>query len=152
MDKTRTFSARGVSAQKRGLKTLRELAAEFGSTERELAGAPKAEWHHDLRTGEEVWLYSPEKVWAWYSRKRPSRFANVAGIPAEKSATGAAPAGNEGGGRSVTYLFVRAEGFYPLELADDESARRNADLNPGTLRVENALTREVVWPNKKDQP
>ncbi len=44
-----------------------------------------------------------------------------------------------------TYLFFRDSGFYPVELEDDYSARENAELNPGTIRVENAETREVVW-------
>jgi hypothetical protein len=44
------------------------------------------------------------------------------------------------------YVFVRAEGFYVLELASDADARLNAERNPGTLRVEN-LNGETVWPN-----
>lgn len=50
------------------------------------------------------------------------------------------------------YIFFREDGFYPLELESDASARANAELNPGTLRVENAVTRETVWPNVTDQP
>ena len=44
------------------------------------------------------------------------------------------------------YVFVRAEGFYPLELTSDDEARANAECNPGTLRVENQ-NGETVWPN-----
>jgi hypothetical protein len=42
------------------------------------------------------------------------------------------------------YLFFRAEGFYPLELKDDEDARVNARLNPGTIRVEN-IKGDTIW-------
>jgi hypothetical protein len=50
----------------------------------------------------------------------------------------------------TTYLFIRKEGFYPIELENDESARTNAEINPGTLRVENAMTQETVWPTPTD--
>lgn len=43
------------------------------------------------------------------------------------------------------YLFFRDEGFYPLELKDDSDAKRNAECNPGTIRVENAITEAVIW-------
>ena len=33
------------------------------------------------------------------------------------------------------YVFFRAEGFYPLELESDASAKSNAAINPGTLKV-----------------
>lgn len=46
--------------------------------------------------------------------------------------------------RRTIYVFVREEGFYPLELANDEEARANAECNPGTLRVEN-LNGESAW-------
>lgn len=42
------------------------------------------------------------------------------------------------------YIFIRAEGFYPLELADDKTAIDNALCNPGTLRVEDVEGR-IVW-------
>lgn len=44
------------------------------------------------------------------------------------------------------YIFIRADMFYPIELRDDDDARANAECNPGTVRVENALTGETVWP------
>jgi len=44
-----------------------------------------------------------------------------------------------------TYIFVRADGVYPLELKNDTDAIANAKCNPGTVRVEDALGR-VVWP------
>ncbi len=43
------------------------------------------------------------------------------------------------------YVFFRADGFYPIELKDDEDARQNAEINPGTIRVEN-IDGDVVWP------
>lgn len=42
------------------------------------------------------------------------------------------------------FLFIREEGFYPLELPEATVAD-NAICNPGTLRVEDALTGEIVW-------
>jgi len=45
----------------------------------------------------------------------------------------------------TTYIFFREDGWYPLELKDDSDACANARCNPGTLRVENALTKQVVW-------
>lgn len=44
----------------------------------------------------------------------------------------------------ITYLFFRQDGFYPLELKDDQSAKENAELNPGTVRVETVAGR-VIW-------
>lgn len=41
------------------------------------------------------------------------------------------------------FLFIRADGFYPLELPC-ETVTENAECNPGTLRVEN-VKGEVVW-------
>lgn len=46
------------------------------------------------------------------------------------------------------FLFVREEGFYPLELPELTVAD-NAKCNPGTLRVEDAMTGEVVWSNSE---
>ena len=43
------------------------------------------------------------------------------------------------------YIFQREEGWYPVELADDDEARRNAEHNPGTLRVENLDGSRVIW-------
>jgi hypothetical protein len=43
------------------------------------------------------------------------------------------------------YIFFREGGWYPLELSDDKEARANAESNPGTLKVENAVTEELVW-------
>lgn len=43
------------------------------------------------------------------------------------------------------YLFHRAEGWYPLELKNEDEARANAECNPGTLKVTNAITEELVW-------
>lgn len=41
-------------------------------------------------------------------------------------------------------VFVRAEGFYLLEIPEATIAD-NAECNPGTLRVEDARTGEVLW-------
>ena len=42
------------------------------------------------------------------------------------------------------YIFFRAEGWYPVMLWGDEDVIPNVELNPGTLRVEDAAGR-VVW-------
>lgn len=49
------------------------------------------------------------------------------------------------------FLFVREEGFYLLELPELTVAD-NAECNPGTLRVEDARTGEVVWSNTVHEP
>lgn len=51
-----------------------------------------------------------------------------------------------------TYIFFRDGTFYPVELSSDEQARKNAECNPGTLKVENALTREIVWEKPTERP
>lgn len=44
------------------------------------------------------------------------------------------------------YIFFRKEGFYPVEgIKDDAEVLDHVILNPGTIRVENALTGKVVW-------
>lgn len=43
-----------------------------------------------------------------------------------------------------SYLFVRAEGFYPVTLPEDCVAD-NAERNPGTQKVIDSLTGLVVW-------
>ena len=42
------------------------------------------------------------------------------------------------------YLFFRDGCFYIVELIDDADARKNAEINLGTLRVESADGR-IVW-------
>lgn len=48
-------------------------------------------------------------------------------------------------GHGTPYTFHRADGFYPITLQDDDDARANALCNPGTLKVVNELTGEIVW-------
>ncbi len=43
-----------------------------------------------------------------------------------------------------TYLFFRENHFYPVELRDDDDAKKNAEINPGTIKVEDVAGR-VVW-------
>lgn len=45
----------------------------------------------------------------------------------------------------ILFTFHRAGGFYPIELESNESARANAEANPGTEMVVNEITRDVVW-------
>jgi len=48
------------------------------------------------------------------------------------------------------YIFIRENGFYPLELepfqgkTDDEVAIDNAKCNPGTLRVRKCVGKDDV--------
>lgn len=50
----------------------------------------------------------------------------------------------------MIYIFFREnDAWYPVELSDDDEARRNAECNPGTVRVEN-LNEEKVWERDKD--
>lgn len=53
----------------------------------------------------------------------------------------------------MIYIFFRntngEERWYPVELTDDEEARRNAECNPGTVRVE-TLDERKVWERDKD--
>ena len=48
------------------------------------------------------------------------------------------------------FLFFREEGFYPIRLPKDTVAD-NAKCNPGTVKVEDALTGEVVWRQKEQE-
>jgi len=45
----------------------------------------------------------------------------------------------------MIYIFYRDLMFYPLELNSNEEAIANAECNPGTTKVENFSTGEVVW-------
>jgi len=45
------------------------------------------------------------------------------------------------------FIFFREDGFYPLEIPEATVADC-AECNPGTLRVEDAVTREIVWQNE----
>lgn len=47
------------------------------------------------------------------------------------------------------YIFFRGDHFYPLELKNDTDAIANAECNPETTRVGNAITGEIVWEPKK---
>lgn len=48
--------------------------------------------------------------------------------------------------RKSMYAFFRSDGWYPLELWNDSEARRNAESNPGTIRVVNMVTTDQVYP------
>ncbi|MHB8109688.1 MAG: hypothetical protein ACYDHW_06620 [Syntrophorhabdaceae bacterium] len=43
----------------------------------------------------------------------------------------------------MTYIFHRAEGWYPIDLANDQQAIENALINPGTIKVMQGD--RVVW-------
>ncbi len=67
----------------------------------------------------------------------------------------AGPACSGSGAKLATarrvFIFHRADGFYPLELPEDTVAD-NAECNPGTVRVEDAVTGELVWRNDEACP
>ena len=48
----------------------------------------------------------------------------------------------------MLYIFFREGCFYPLECEDDNDARKNAQCNPGTLKVEN-LIGDKIWEHQK---
>lgn len=43
--------------------------------------------------------------------------------------------GKEENRLKLTYVFVRKEGFYEVELSGDAEAIRSAAINPGTLKI-----------------
>ena len=46
------------------------------------------------------------------------------------------------------YIFFRKEGWYPIECKDDAAAKLQAEMNPGTVRVERMYPSgksKVVW-------
>lgn len=42
-------------------------------------------------------------------------------------------------------IFFREDGWYPLELPDDDNLGAHAECNPGTLKIVCALTGETLW-------
>lgn len=48
-------------------------------------------------------------------------------------------------------VFQRAEGFYPVVGARCEDWSVHAALNPGTVAIEDAITRERLWPEGTKQ-
>jgi hypothetical protein len=45
----------------------------------------------------------------------------------------------------IPYTFHRQDGFYILEFDDDKEAILNGLCNPGTLKIVNEITREVIF-------
>lgn len=48
-------------------------------------------------------------------------------------------------GKPRLVLFHRAEGFYPLSLPGNDDLSAHAESNPGTLKITDALTGEILW-------
>lgn len=44
-----------------------------------------------------------------------------------------------------TYIFFRAEGWYPVKCTNDVDVLRHVELNPGTIKVED-MDGRIVWP------
>lgn len=43
-----------------------------------------------------------------------------------------------------TVLFFREGMFYPIDVREDEDLAKHAELNPGTLRIED-IRGKVLW-------
>lgn len=50
----------------------------------------------------------------------------------------------------MEYIFFRKEGFYFIDLRDDEDAITNAKHNEGTLKVEDTMGK-IIWAKPEDQ-
>lgn len=48
------------------------------------------------------------------------------------------------------YIFHRGAYFYTVECVNDLQASHAVLLNPGTTRLENALTGEIIWDLERD--
>lgn len=48
------------------------------------------------------------------------------------------------------YLFFREEGFYPVDLKDDQDAIANALKNKGTIQVKN-IDGKIIWRLKENE-
>lgn len=53
-------------------------------------------------------------------------------------------------GKGNMYVFFREDMWYPIEMYDDADAIKNAEHNPGTIKVENSKE-EVVWELKNKE-
>lgn len=42
-------------------------------------------------------------------------------------------------------MFHRAEGFYMLDLPGNDDLSAHAECNPGTLKITDAITGEILW-------
>lgn len=51
----------------------------------------------------------------------------------------------DGTRKLTTYIFYREDGFYFLELSDDQAAIENGKCNPGTTRVANLVTGKIIY-------
>ncbi len=47
-------------------------------------------------------------------------------------------------------VFIRDGHFYAISLPVDDDLNRHAELNPGTLRIEN-IDGDVLWPEESKQ-
>lgn len=47
-------------------------------------------------------------------------------------------------------VFVRHDGFYVIDLPADDDLNRHAELNPGTVRIEN-IAGDALWPEGTKQ-
>jgi hypothetical protein len=51
----------------------------------------------------------------------------------------------------IPYTFHRQDGFYVLELEDDDAAITNGICNPGTIKIINEITHKVIWGEGKNE-
>lgn len=55
------------------------------------------------------------------------------------------PPGMSSRGPTRLVIFIREDMFYPLELPLSDDLSAHAQWNPGTLRIEDAVTGETLW-------
>lgn len=46
---------------------------------------------------------------------------------------------------TIEYMFIRAEGFYFVQLPSDHTPEQAARMNPGTLKIVRVPEGETVW-------
>jgi hypothetical protein len=51
----------------------------------------------------------------------------------------------------IPYTFHRQDGFYVLELEDDDAAITNGICNPGTIKIINEITHKVILGEGKNE-
>ena len=50
----------------------------------------------------------------------------------------------------ITRVFIREDSFYMINLPETDDLNKHAEMNPGTLRVED-LEGNILWPEGTKQ-
>lgn len=48
-------------------------------------------------------------------------------------------------GKPRPVMFHRKEGFYVIDLPENDDLSAHAECNPGTLQITDAMTGEILW-------